>query len=297
MREESMTVTQLEPGLRRIIAPNPSPMTFNGTNTFLVGDRDVAVIDPGPMSEPHLAAILAALAPGQRITHILVTHSHLDHSPLARSLSDATGAPVMAAGASDWGRSPSMQALAEDGLIGGGEGRDADFVPDVVLGDREIITARDWRIEALHTPGHMANHLSFGWTGALFCGDLVMGWSSSLISPPDGDLAAFRASLGRLLARHDRVFYPAHGEAIPTPRARCRELLDHREAREAQILTALADGAATPRDLANRIYTDISAQMLPAAERNVLAHLVDLVDRNIVTLEPPLSPSARFACR
>lgn len=292
-----MTVTQLEPGLRRITAPNPSPMTLHGTNTFLVGDRDVAVIDPGPMSEPHLDAILAALGPGQRITHILVTHSHLDHSPLARPLSDATGAPVMAAGPSDWGRSPTMQALAEDGLIGGGEGRDADFVPDVVLGDGEVIAARDWRIKALHTPGHMANHLCFSWTGALFCGDLVMGWSTSLISPPDGDLAAFRASLNRLMTRDDRVFYPAHGEAILPPRARCRELLDHRAAREAQILAALADGAATPRDLASRIYTDIPAQMLPAAERNVLAHLCDLVDRNIVSVDSPLSPSARFARR
>ena len=292
-----MTATLPEPGLRRITAPNPSPMTLHGTNTFLVGERDVAVIDPGPLSRPHLDAILAALGPGQRITHILVTHSHLDHSPLARPLAEATGAPVMAAGPSGWGRSAAMQALAEGGLIGGGEGVDADFTPDVTLKDGQTLTARDWQIEVLHTPGHMANHLSFGWAGALFCGDLVMGWSTSLISPPDGDLAAFRASLARLMARDDRVFYPAHGEAITAPRARCQELLDHRAAREAQILAALAQGAATPRELARRIYTDIPERMLPAAERNVLAHLVDLVERNIVIAEGRLTTTARFSRR
>ncbi|WP_438363086.1 MBL fold metallo-hydrolase [Nioella halotolerans] len=290
-----MTATLLEPGLRRITAPNPSPMTLNGTNTFLVGDRDVAVIDPGPMSRPHLDAILGALGPEQRISHILVTHAHLDHSPLARPLAEATGAPVMAAGPADWGRAAAMQTLAEGGLIGGGEGLDQDFTPDITLRDGEVLSARNWRIEVLHTPGHMAHHLSYGWAGALFCGDLVMGWSTSLISPPDGDLSAFRASLGRLMGRDDRVFYPAHGEAITAPRARCRELLDHRDAREAQILAALAAGAATPQDLASRIYTDIPAQMLPVAERNVLAHLVDLVDRNIVNPEGSLTATARFS--
>ena len=290
-----MTAMLLEPGLRRITAPNPSPMTLHGTNTFLVGDRDVAVIDPGPLSQPHLDAILGALGPGGRITHVLVTHSHLDHSPLARPLAEATGAPVMAAGPSDWGRSPTMQALAEGGLIGGGEGVDAGFSPDVALKDGEILSGRDWRIEVLHTPGHMANHLSFGWAGALFCGDLVMDWSTSLISPPDGDLTAFRASLARLIARDDRVFYPAHGEAVTDPPARCRDLLGHRAAREAQILAALAGGAATPQDLARRIYTDIPAQMLPVAERNVLAHLIDLVERKLISPERPLNATTRFS--
>jgi len=289
-----MSATQLSPGLRRIVAPNPSPMTLDGTNTFLLGETDLAVIDPGPDSAAHLDAILAALGPGQRITHILVTHSHLDHSPLARPLSQATGAPVLAAGPSDWGRSAAMQALADGGLIGGGEGVDADFTPDRCLADGERIEAAGWQIEALHTPGHMANHLSFAWNGTLFCGDLVMGWSTSLISPPDGDLTAFRASLARLIARDERIFYPAHGEAVTDPVHRCRALLDHRAGREGQILRALGRGAATPAELTARIYIDIDPQLMPVAERNVLAHLIDLTERKIATPLGDLTATARF---
>lgn len=289
-----MTATLLEPGLRRITAPNPSPMTLHGTNTFLLGERDIAVIDPGPAIDSHMQAILAALGPGQRISHIFVTHSHLDHSPLARALSDATGAPVLAAGPSDWGRSRTMQMLAAAGGIGGGEGVDADFAPDRQIADGEVIRGEDWQIEVLHTPGHMANHLSFAWNGALFSGDLVMGWSTSLISPPDGDLTAFRTSLTRLAARGDRLYYPAHGEAVPDPAGRCRDLLDHRTGREAQILAALKSGPATPADLTARIYADLDTRLAPVAERNVLAHLIDLVERKLVIPQPDLIKSARF---
>ncbi len=289
-----MTVLTLAPGLRRLTAPNPSPMTLDGTNTFLVGETDLAVIDPGPLSEPHLQAILAAVGPGQRITQILVTHSHVDHSPLARPLAEATGAPVLAAGPSDWGRSERMAALAAEGLIGGGEGVDAAFAPDRQLADGETITGDGWRIEAVYTPGHMANHLAFAWNGALFVGDLVMGWSTSLISPPDGDLTAFRDSLHRLIARAERIFYPAHGEAIDDPATRCRDLLDHRAGREAQILNALRGGPATPAALTARIYTDIDPRLLPVAERNVLAHLIDLVERNMAAPEVALSAKGRF---
>lgn len=289
-----MTATQLEPGLRRITAPNPSPMTLHGTNTYLLGERDIAVIDPGPAIDSHMQAILAALGPGQRISHIFVTHSHLDHSPLARALSDATGAPVLAAGPRDWGRSRTMQMLAAAGGIGGGEGVDADFAPDRQIADGEVIRGEDWQIEVLHTPGHMANHLSFAWNGALFSGDLVMGWSTSLISPPDGDLTAFRTSLTRLAARGDRLYYPAHGEAVPDPAGRCRDLLDHRAGREAQILAALKSGPATPADLTARIYADLDTRLAPVAERNVLAHLIDLVERKLVIPQPDLIKSARF---
>ncbi|WP_370254210.1 MBL fold metallo-hydrolase [Nioella sp.] len=289
-----MTAVQLEPGLRRITAPNPSPMTLEGTNTFLVGQRDLAVIDPGPLSDSHLAAILAAVGHDQRISHILVTHSHLDHSPLARALSRATGAPVLAAGDSAWGRSPAMQALADEGLIGGGEGVDPDFAPDRALADGEVLEADGWQIEVLHTPGHMANHVSFASNGVLFSGDLVMGWSTSLISPPDGDLTAFRNSLDRLLARTDRVYHPAHGEPVTDPAGRCRELLDHRAGRERQILAALAEAPATPAALTARIYTDIDARLLPVAERNVLAHLIDLVERKLAEPANSLSATGQF---
>lgn len=289
-----MTILQLTPGLRRLTAPNPSPMTLHGTNTFLIGETDIAVIDPGPQSEPHLQAILDAVGPGQRITCILVTHSHLDHSPLARPLATATGAPVLAAGPSDWGRSPRMQALATEGLIGGGEGVDAAFNPDRLLADGEIVEGDGWRIEAIHTPGHMANHLAFAWNRAVFAGDLVMAWATSLISPPDGDLTAFRKSLRRLIARDDRIHYPAHGEAIIDPSARCQQLLDHRDGREAQILKALANGPATPSALTRQIYTDVDPRLLPMAERNVLAHLIDLVERNLAEPVDTLSATGPF---
>ncbi|MFV1876263.1 MBL fold metallo-hydrolase [Nioella sp.] len=289
-----MTATLLEPGLRRITAPNPSPMTLHGTNTFLVGERDIAVIDPGPAIDSHMHRILDALEPDQRISQILVTHSHLDHSPLAGPLSEVTGAPVLAAGPSDWGRSPVMQKLADAGGIGGGEGVDQDFTPDRVITDGEVIVGDGWQIEVLHTPGHMANHLSFAWTGALFSGDLVMGWSTSLISPPDGDLTAFRSSLTRLAARGDRLYYPAHGETVLDPALRCRDLLDHRAGREAQILAALQSGPATPAELTARIYADLDPRLVPVAERNVLAHLIDLVERNLTTPHPKLAISARF---
>lgn len=290
-----MIATELEPGLRVIVAPNPSPMTGRGTNTYLIGKTDIAVIDPGPMIMPHLAAILEAVQPGQRISHILVTHSHLDHSPLARPLAEATGAPVLAAGPSDWGRSPVMQALAREDRIGGGEGIDEGFVPDRQLVHGSLIHGDGWQIETLETPGHMANHLSFGWAGALFSGDLVMGWSSSLISPPDGDMTAFYASLARLRARGDRVYYPGHGHPVTTPQDRCDALVAHRRARETAIMDALSQAPADTAALAGRIYTDTPAALLPMAERNILAHLIDLTDRNLVEPLGEMNARATFA--
>jgi len=266
----------LAPGLRRIVAPNPSPMTYRGTNTYLVGARGLAVIDPGPMIEAHLDAILAALTPDQRITHILVTHAHLDHAPLARPLSKATGAPVLAFGDAASGRSAAMQALAESGLVGGGEGVDAGFVPDLCLADGAWLAGDGWQLEALHTPGHFGNHLSFAWGDVLFSGDIVMGWASSLVSPPDGDLTAFMASLSRLAARRWSCFHPGHGAPVEAPGQRLSELRDHRLMREAQILSALRSGASDAAGLAARIYTETPAALLPAATRNVLAHLLAL---------------------
>ncbi|MGP1357360.1 MBL fold metallo-hydrolase [Roseicyclus sp.] len=285
-----------EPELRRVLAPNPSPMTYRGTNTWILGEGEVAVIDPGPAREDHLAAILAALRPGERVGAILVTHSHLDHSPLARPLAGATGAPVLAAGPSDWGRSAAMEALARSGGAGGGEGVDRDFAPDARIAEGDVLEGGWGRIEVLATPGHMANHLSFGWRGALFVGDTVMGWSTSLVSPPDGDMTAFMATLDRLAARADRVHYPGHGDPVADPAARVAELIAHRRAREAQIRDALKrSGPATAEDLARAIYTDLDPVLLPAATRNVLAHLLDLNERNLAGTEDPLTVSARFA--
>lgn len=284
----------ISPGLRRILAPNPSPMTFRGTNTYLVGETDLAVIDPGPDIADHLQAILAAVGPGQRITHILVTHAHVDHSPLARPLARATGAPVLAYGDASAGRSAVMRNLAAAGLAGGGEGVDADFVPDHCLADGAIVTGPDWHLQALWTPGHFGNHLCFALGDILFTGDLVMGWASSLVSPPDGDLTDFMASCRRLRARHDRIYLPGHGAPVTDPAARMDWLITHREAREAAILAALAAGPATAEALARQIYTDTPAMLMPAATRNVFAHLVDLTGKNMIAPKEQLSWSACF---
>jgi glyoxylase-like metal-dependent hydrolase (beta-lactamase superfamily II) len=282
--------------LRHVLAPNPSPMTFRGTNTWILGRGEVAVIDPGPASAAHLAAILAALDPGESVGAILVTHSHLDHSPLAGPLSAETGAPVLAAGPSDWGRSPAMEALARSGGAGGGEGVDPAFAPDGRIAEGDTLEGGWGRIEVLATPGHMANHLSFAWSDALFVGDTVMGWSTSLVSPPDGDMTAFMETLERLAARADRVYYPGHGDPVDAPAARVAELIAHRRAREGQIRTALdALGSASAEELARAIYTDVDPVLLPAAARNVLAHLLDLHERNLAATEGPLASGARFA--
>ncbi|MBZ8119277.1 MBL fold metallo-hydrolase [Roseovarius sp. LXJ103] len=273
------TAIPLALDLRRIVAPNPSPMTYRGTNTYLIGQSNIAVIDPGPDDPNHLSAILSALEPGQRITHILTTHAHRDHTPLAAPLSEQTGAPVYAYGGPEAGRSAVMADLAATGLMRGGEGVDEGFTPDITLKDNEIITGTDWQIRALWTPGHFGNHLCFEMGGAIFCGDLVMGWASSLVSPPDGDLTDFMASCRRLQECGAKVLYPGHGAPITDPAARLKWLIAHRETREAQILAQIAHGPATASQIAQAIYTDTNPALLPAAVRNVLAHLIDLMGK------------------
>ncbi|MFG6561613.1 MBL fold metallo-hydrolase [Sulfitobacter sp. 1A15299] len=284
----------LEPGLRRIVAPNPSPMTYRGTNTYLLGETDVAVIDPGPDSPAHLEAILAAIQPGQQISHIIVTHTHLDHAPLARPLAARTGAEVWAFGDATAGRSVVMQGLAEAGLMGGGEGVDHGFRPDHTLADGDLLEGDGWTLEVLHTPGHIGNHVSLAWGDACLTADHVMGWATSLVSPPDGDLTDFMASCEKLGARQWRVFYPGHGAPVSEPNARLDWLVAHRRAREVSILDALGDGPATAEDLARAIYTETPAALLGAATRNVLAHLVDLTGRGRVAPEGTLQAEARF---
>ncbi|MCK8462397.1 MBL fold metallo-hydrolase [Aliiroseovarius sp. S1339] len=294
-RPPAGVMTALHPGIRRIIAPNPSPMTYWGTNTFILGEGDVAVIDPGPADRAHMDAILSGLARGERVTEILVTHAHLDHSPLARHLSEATGAPVIAFGNARAGRSAVMQDLVARGLKSGGEGVDAGFTPDICVADGEFFQAGGFEIEVIWTPGHFSNHLSFATQGIVFTGDHVMGWASSLVSPPDGDLTAFMASCAKLAARCDRIYYPAHGLEITDPAARMAWLIAHRKSRENDILAALSHARpiAIPA-LTRAIYTDTPAPLIPAAERNVFAHLIDLSTRKIVAAEPQLEAHADF---
>lgn len=284
----------LLPGLRRIVAPNPSPMTYRGTNTYLLGTSEIAVIDPGPQSAAHLDAILGALEYGQKITHLIVTHAHLDHSPLAGALQKATGAETYAFGPAHAGRSEIMQALARTGLVGGGEGIDIDFAPDVEVKDGDVIHAADWQLDVIHTPGHIGNHICLGWNDHCFTADHVMGWASSLVSPPDGDLTDFMASCARLQMRGWQAFFPGHGEMIANPKARLAWLIAHRKSREAAILEALQGGDADAHSLARTIYTDTPDRLMNAAARNVLAHLIDLKGKGLVEVIGKLSAEALF---
>jgi glyoxylase-like metal-dependent hydrolase (beta-lactamase superfamily II) len=290
-------VETLGKDVRRIVAPNASLMTFRGTNTYLLGSRRLAVIDPGPDNKDHLRAIMQAVSPDQMISHILVTHAHIDHSSLATALSQQTGAPVYAFGLAAAGRSAVMQHLFDTGLAGGGEGIDDNFCPDIFVPDQAEIVGDGWQLKALHTPGHIGNHLCFQYQSSLFTGDLVMGWASSLVSPPDGDLTDFMQSCQRLQTSHWRVFHPGHGAPVTAPNDRVSWLLAHRLKREASILTQLAEGPATASELAAQIYSDTTAALQPVATRNVLAHLIDLTQRQRIGPLGSLSQAVAFGLK
>ena len=289
---------QVAPGVRRVTCRNPSAMTFTGTRSYMVGQGEVALIDPGPSSREHLGAIAAALEPGERIVHILVTHSHVDHSPGALAVAEATGAPVHAFGPHGAGLSETMRRLKADGVaLGGGEGGDGGFRPDHEIRDGETVGTRGWALTALHTPGHLSNHvcLALEGTGVLFTGDTVMGWATTLVSPPEGDMAAFMSSLNRLAGRTaDRLYLPGHGHPITDPAAMLAFQIAHREERMAQILVELAIGPAHAGALAQAIYTDVDPVLLPAARRNVLATLIGLLDAGRVAVRGQLSAESLF---
>jgi hydroxyacylglutathione hydrolase len=297
------TPEQVAPGVRRITAQNPSPFTFTGTRSYLVGGRrggDVALIDPGPDDPAHVEAILAALGPGERIAHVLATHSHRDHTGAVPAIAAATGAEVAAFGPHGAGLSQTMRRLAASGAaLGGGEGGDAAFAPDRVLADGEAVEGPGWRLVALHTPGHLSNHLSFalesdGADGVVFTGDTVMGFATTLVSPPEGDMAAFMASLARLAARDDRLYLPGHGHPVRDPAAMLAWQIRHRQQRFEQILAALGAGPSDAAGLARAIYTDVDPALLPAAARNVLASLIGLADQGRVVCDGPIAADAVF---
>lgn len=267
-------------GLRLVLAPNPGPMTESGTNTWIVGRGRVAVIDPGPDDERHLEAILAALHPDERVSHILITHPHRDHSALAPRLAAETGAPVLAHGAV--------------GASSGGAVRDPCLTPDMGLADGDRIKGAGWALTALHTPGHEGSHLCFGWSGRCFTGDHVMGWSTTVVSPPEGDMGTYMASLAKLAEQNWKEFLPGHGPVVSNPAARLAELIAHRRRREAQILDAMHDGPASAKALVPRLYPGLTPSLRTAAERNVLAHLLDLSQRGFAVAEPPVTTSSRF---
>ncbi len=280
--------------VRRIRAHNASAMTGIGTNSYLVGQGQVALIDPGPDDANHLGAILAALGPDEQISAILVTHAHLDHSALAPRIAAAVKARVFAFGSAKAGRSRLMQQLVFAGLSSGGEGVDVGFRPDETIKDGQTLVVGNTAIRALHTPGHMANHLCFACGDILFSGDHAMGWASSLVSPPDGDMGAYMASLSKLAAHNWSQMLPGHGEAVNDPAARLSELARHRQDREAQVLHALTQNPGTAADIARRIYLDTPTALLPAAARNVLAHLIDLSHRNLAHPQGPITANTVF---
>ena len=264
----------LEPLVTRVLAPNPSPYTYTGTQTHIVGTTDLAVIDPGPADEAHHAALVAAIA-GRPVRAIVITHHHRDHSPGAIRLKAETGAPIVGAAPfhlSDEG--PRADAAF-----------DADYAPDRVLAEGDIVSGEGWTLEAIATPGHTSNHLAFALreTKALFSGDHVMGWSTSVVSPPDGDMSAYMASLEKLMERDDRIYYPGHGDAVEKPQRLVRGLLGHRKQREGQILRLLGEGVGAVPAMVERMYAGIDKRLFGAAERSVLAHLIDLERRGLAT--------------
>jgi glyoxylase-like metal-dependent hydrolase (beta-lactamase superfamily II) len=277
------------PGVRRIVARNPGPFTFKGTGTYIVGEGEVAIIDPGPDLPEHIAALLASLE-GERVTHILVTHTHRDHSPAAKAVKEATGAPTYGFGPHAGGRR---------GEAGSEEGGDWDFVPDIVVRDGDPVEAGKRRFEAVHTPGHTSNHLCFALpdAGILFSGDHVMGWSTSVIAPPDGDMAAYMNSLDKLLKRPDAVYWPTHGPAITEPRPHVRAFAAHRREREAGVLECLKAGTGTVDAMVEQLYAGLNPALRRAAGRSVLAHLIDLIGRDIVAADGAPTVAAHYRLR
>jgi len=264
---------ELEPLVTRVLAPNASAYTFTGTQTHLVGTTDLAIIDPGPADPDHHAALLRAIA-GRPVVAVVITHHHRDHSPGARQLAADTGAPIVGA---------APFSLSDDGPRADAA-FDPDYAPDRTLTEGDCVSGTGWTLEAIATPGHTSNHLAFALpeTRALFSGDHVMGWATSVVSPPDGDMGEYMVSLEKLMARDDRVYYPGHGLEIDRPQRLVRGLLGHRKQREGQILRLLAEEARTIPAMVERMYVGLDRRLLPAAERSVLAHLIDLDRRSLV---------------
>jgi glyoxylase-like metal-dependent hydrolase (beta-lactamase superfamily II) len=260
---------QLSPGVRRVLVDNASAFTFKGTSTFIVGRGRVAVIDPGPADERHLAALLDAVR-GETVTHILLTHSHADHSPLARRLKQETGAITYAQGAA---AAIAGEGLRLDSSI------DHDFVPDATLRDGDAVTGPGWTLEALFTPGHMSNHMCFALREeqALFSGDHVMAWATSVIAPPEGDMAQYFDSLRKLLGREDQVYHPGHGPSRRDPLPLVRGYLAHRRMREEAIRARVAQGARSVAEIVAAVYAGLDPRLLAAAALSTTAHLEHLV--------------------
>ena len=304
---------RVSPTIRRVVAENPSKFTYRGTGTYIVGNGDVAVIDPGPQLDSHRDALRQALE-GERVTAILVTHCHADHSPLAAWLKEHTGAPTVA-----FGPHPRLEDPDADNPItdddepddddagGDGDGQpakieestDYDFHPDVVVADGEVAASgTGFTLRAVHTPGHTSNHLCFAFQDeqALFTGDHIMGWSTTVIGPPDGDMRAYFESLRKVQGRDDQVFWPTHGSPVTRTRPFIEAFLAHRLDREAQVLAAVRNGQTSIKQMVEVLYADVRKELHKPAARSVLAHLVKLIDDGLVTIDDG-APRLRAAYR
>lgn len=275
-------VDQVSPLIRRVVAENPGPFTFLGTGTYIVGHGEVAVIDPGPDMAPHLDALLAAIK-NERVSAVLTTHTHADHSPLARPLAERTGAPII------YGRADPATESAE-------EANETDFRPDVEVADGQRITGPGWTLEAVATPGHASNHVCYALLeeNALFSGDHVMGWSTTVVSPPDGDMTDYYASLSKVESRGFGTLWPTHGPPILEVRPFLAAYRAHRLDRERQIMDQLAQGRNTILEMVPHMYAAVDPRLHPAASRSVLAHLIHLVRSGLVAADGPPGPQSRY---
>ena len=285
-------VDEVVPGVRRVLCNNPSPFTFTGTVSYIVGKGNVAIIDPGPIDEAHTQALLDAVR-GETVTHILVTHTHKDHSPGVAALKAATGATVYAEGPHRASR-PAYASETRATESGG----DWNFRHDVTLKDGDVVEGNGWLLDVIATPGHTANHIAFAWPerNLSFVGDHVMGWSTSIVAPPDGSMVDYMASLERLASRNEQLYFSGHGPEIPDAVRFVKFLIRHRKAREASILHRLAKGEADIPTIVRASYIGIDPRLAGAAGYSVLAHLEDLVARNVVATDgdPTISGSYRL---
>jgi len=280
-------LVELSKNVSTILAPNASPMTFRGTQTYIIGEGDeLAIIDPGPKIDTHLQAINKAME-GKKLIGILISHSHVDHSPLGKDISDKYDVPIYAFGKTGEGKSEIMKKYAEKFKIGGGEGVDPLFNPDILISTGDHISCSSWSIEAVHTPGHMSNHLCFSLNQgeALFSGDLVMGWATTLISPPDGDIGQYKASLSNLLNRKENLYFPGHGAPLKNAKKMVLAQLNHRNDREAEILNSISKKGCKIGEIVDSVYNDLSENLKIVASRNVLAHLIHLIEKGLVLVE------------
>ncbi|MBK9083406.1 MAG: MBL fold metallo-hydrolase [Rhizobiales bacterium] len=287
---EPRRLVEVSPLVRRMLQPNSGPFTFRGTNTYVVGRGDVAVIDPGPDDSGNLAALLAALA-GERVRHIVVTHTHRDHSPLAAALRQATGAPIV-------GCAPhrAARALAEGEIARLDAANDLDYAPDAALADGEALRGDGFTLVAVATPGHTMNHLAFRLPeeNALFSGDHVMAWSTSIVAPPDGSMSAYMASLDALRRRDEALYWPGHGGPVADPQRYVRALLGHRRQREAGVLARLAERAMTIPQIVELNYSGLDPRLKGAAALSTFAHVEDLVARGLVACDGALTLEATY---